>query len=643
MSDLWAFLLQTLTASGVAALLLLIKALFQDKLTPRWQFLVWSVLGIVLLVPAGYHGRYVFFRWQIPIEMLKALCGDFGFTHVYAPIPLIKSIPTNAAEWIFALYAAGAVFFAIRYLASYCRLRGILRKGTVLQGERLVRIEQIAEKYNLKLCPVVEAEGLPSAFVCGVFRPILAVPMGKEQDEKVILHELYHLKQKDTFWSIVICLLRCIHWCNPLLVSCANRALNDMEARCDQAVLESLEGEERRDYGRILLSMANEKFAKTPGSTCINNGGKNIRRRIEAIARFRRYPQGMRLVSACIIVVLAFSAVVGAQPEKVYAESRFPRAALAAAKSTPCMTYAGALDAYAKSVLEDSSTYRYMCAPAAMQKKIWQAVSEDGEYSWQPEDGFGLYAWFDRSAGYYIYNLVPCGQDAYEGLLVLKFDGMRKNGLGPKNGKMFAAVQNLRVEKENERWVVQTLDEITLAEVSEGSLVWGCMELPGISYTAESQDIRVEIKHQTVSTVENYAAQTEFGYNDEPQPNAPFSRVFAGRDISYTYLGAEENGKKLKSIGLSAMPLYGSETAEKITLQKLNGNASEGGSSTNGEIWETQILQNGLVGTLNVGGGGGDIDPGSEPEMPRCYAADFYVNGEFAEHLTMNPQKEAEE
>ena len=104
-----------------------------------------------------------------------------------------------------------------------------------------------------------------------------------------------------------------------------------------------------------------------------------------------------------------------------------------------------------------------------------------------------------------------------------------------------------------------------------------------------------------------------------------------------------ENGKKLKSIGLSAMPLYGSETAEKITLPKLSGNGSEGGSSTNGEIWETQILQNGLIGTLNVGGGGGDIDAEAEPEMPRCYAADFYVNGEFIEHLTMNPQKEAEE
>ena len=446
MFDLWAFLLQTLTASGVAALLLLIKALFQDKLTPRWQFLVWSVLGIALLVPAGYHGRYVFFRWQIPIEMLKSLCGDFSFTHVYAPIPLIKSTPTNAAEWIFALYAAGVVFFAGRYLASYCRLWGILRRGTVLQGERLARIEQIARKYNLKLCTVIEADGLPSAFVCGIFRPMLAVPMGKEQDEKIILHELLHLKNKDTLWSVAICLLRCIHWCNPLLAYCANRALSDMEARCDQAVLECLEGEERRDYGRILLSMANEKFAKTPGSTCINNGGKNIRRRIEAIARFRRYPQGMRLVSACIIVVLIFSVVVGIQPEKVYAESRFSRAALAAAKSTPCMTYAGALDSYAKSVLEDSSTYRYMCAPADMQEIIWKAVCEDGEYSWQPEGGFGMSAWFDRSAGYYIYNLVPCGEDAYEGLLVLKDAGVPKNGIGPKNGKMFAAGPKVRVE-----------------------------------------------------------------------------------------------------------------------------------------------------------------------------------------------------
>ena len=52
MRDIWSFLLQTLTASGAAVLLLVVKAMFRDKLSPRWQFAVWSVLGLVLAFPA---------------------------------------------------------------------------------------------------------------------------------------------------------------------------------------------------------------------------------------------------------------------------------------------------------------------------------------------------------------------------------------------------------------------------------------------------------------------------------------------------------------------------------------------------------------------------------------------------------------
>ena len=58
MTDIWGFLLQTLTASGAAVLLLVVKAVFRDKLSPRWQAGVWGLLGLVLLLPAGWGGRY---------------------------------------------------------------------------------------------------------------------------------------------------------------------------------------------------------------------------------------------------------------------------------------------------------------------------------------------------------------------------------------------------------------------------------------------------------------------------------------------------------------------------------------------------------------------------------------------------------
>ena len=62
MGNIWSFLLQTLTASGVAVLLLAVKTLFRDKLPPRWQFAIWGILGVILLIPAGMVGRYVMFN-----------------------------------------------------------------------------------------------------------------------------------------------------------------------------------------------------------------------------------------------------------------------------------------------------------------------------------------------------------------------------------------------------------------------------------------------------------------------------------------------------------------------------------------------------------------------------------------------------
>ena len=256
MTDLWSFLLQTLTASGAAALLLAVKALFRDKLSPRWQFGVWGVLALVLLLPAGGGGRYALFNWPLWVESAKtALTGDYSLTRVLAPIPLPLGLgrPASPADLLYLLYLAGAAALLLRYALSYLRLRLALRQGAEADG---AQIRRVAAAYGCRPCRAVAVPGLSSAFVCGVFRPVLALPAERPVDDKVILHELLHLRCHDAAWGLLICLFRCLHWCNPLLWICADLAQNDAESLCDQRVLERLEGEERREYGRILLSMA---------------------------------------------------------------------------------------------------------------------------------------------------------------------------------------------------------------------------------------------------------------------------------------------------------------------------------------------------------------------------------------------------
>lgn len=650
MFDIWSFMLQTLTVSGVAALILVIKALFKDKLSPKWQFAVWSVLGIIMILPAGMFGRYTLFRWQLIVELVKSWFGVYSFTKVLFPIPIIQSIPQTIAEWIFAVYVLGILVFIVKYLVSYFKLRRVLKLGDVPNDEKLARIFEIASEQGIKVGKVIEVSGLPSAFVCGVFRPILVIPAENELNEKIVLHELFHLKNKDTLWSVIICALRCLHWCNPLIVYCANRAINDMESRCDQYVLEHLEGEERREYGHILLSMANDRFSKTPGSTCINNGGKNIRARIENIARFKKYPQGMGLVSICVIILLAFPLVIGAQATNIREFNDSVRLTLASARSIPCTTPAGAFDTYGKAVLERNGYYRAMCAPEGMQEAILQEMLEKDDNGIFPLWDPGIEEWANKQEGFYIYNLKHIDDDTYEGLFVIELN-YPPNGKPAEINMSYLAVQNLRIEKENGRWVAIPLEDFRHVETISQSLSWGCLGLPGMTYAGETNDWRIETTYQTIHTIDlRVTAQHELSflsgsYSDTtPNPNAEFSMAARSQTTKCIYLGSEAKKDSFTQIALSIAPVYNGEKRPvnlrdpSAELSKPIGDMMSGGSNT-GEQWASKKLNSGWNSTITMDGGGGSTDPTKDVEHPEYFVADLYLNNEKVANLDLTLQK----
>ena len=497
MNDIWSFLLQTLTASGVAVLLLIVKAMFRDKLSPRWQFAVWGILGVILLLPAGFWGRYVLLNWPMWVEAAKtALTGSYTLTRVTAPIPLPQfAAPATLWDWLYWVYVLGVILLMGRYFLSYLRLRRALRAGTPADDQTGASIQAVAERYRLPTCRAVMVKGVGSAFLCGVFSPILVLPAGTQTDDKVLLHELLHLKYRDVVWGLVICLMRCLHWCNPLLWYCADQAGNDLESLCDQRVLERLEGEERREYGRILLSMANEKYARTPGTSSASNGGKHIRRRIEAIVRFKRYPAGMALVSVCAAIMLAAPLVFGSQAANVYNESgRLPGGAnidlsLASARTTWCTTLAGALDAYGKSLLVDSGAYRAMCAPLSQQAEIGQTMHQRQQEGLWPTWDTGLAGEPDRNEGYYIYNLEPVDDNIYRALVAVKLMGAPDGRL--EENRMYMAYREVLVQREGQRWVVVEQGDAQTVEAEETSLLWGVPELPSYVYTDTAENFRV--------------------------------------------------------------------------------------------------------------------------------------------------------
>lgn len=545
MVNLWSVLAQTLALSVTAAVLLAAKRLFLDKLSPRWQYGVWAILALRALLPAGLLGRTLVpggrvvleaARLQVELPLSSVLTDPYGVTEVLAPVPLFPfglPVPGSITDVLFYVYAAGVLLLALWFFLSYARLRAAIRRGLSPAPEVLAQVEGVAARYGLKAPRrVVVLPGLESAFVCGPLRPVLALP-GRPVDDKVLLHELLHLRHGDVWAGVGVCALRCLHWCNPLIWYCCDRMQNDCEALCDQRVLERLEGEERRAYGVILLSMADGRYARAPGTSSMANGGRNIKARIQAIARFRRYPAGMALASGCVAAVLALTCLGGVSgAAEVPGGTDRGALALAQAQLNRPTTVAGALDTYAKALLNDSPLYYAMVLPEEGREAVWKDALvpyQEVELEDSPFWTLGFH-WHRPSwlAEWSVMNLLPDGAEGYTGTLF--FSPLSEDNT---YGIVY---QQVAVRPDGDFWTVEPLGDLTVRPDpnQEGIYLCPSSEAPYTTYVAETVTLHVEVDVQLQLNVNNaiFSTSTDlpawastYQLDPVPHPDASFTTM----------------------------------------------------------------------------------------------------------------------
>lgn len=674
MTNLWAFLLQTLYVAGVGLLLLAIKTLLKDKLSPRWQYAVWAVLALRILLPAYTGKYYVLLPLPLWVETAKVMVEPHwasAYTNVYeatqvtSPIPWLTGAPVSLSDWLFLLYVVGVVVTLLWYLISWLRLCLLLRQGTPVPADVQEQIERIGKTYACKTCRAIELPGLPSPMVCGVFRPVLALPKGKALDDHVILHELLHLNYKDALQNVFWCFCRALHWCNPIVRLLLNRVGNDMESLCDQRVLERLRGEDRRNYGISLLAMANDRYPRAVGTTSLSNGGKNIAQRIEAIVRFKRYPRGMALASVCVVVVLAASCLVGMvdKEEPLYGMMYFGAKTdreVAISHLNYCTTVAGALDTYAKGIINESSLCLAMATTGETQKEM-EALARTGTYRGLPSEievyhaidhdvpskesvRYQLgYVYYDKMEAPSVRNLQKEKDGSYSALLVLYVTQVLDPELhyitddeGKIGGQL---VFSLKVWKEGVRYVVQQLgDSVLYTEGIAGT--YSPYLVPALkTYAAEGNSGSVVVTCRSSHRVGTYYTSSGiFGgtsqLREDPDPNAEFWEEVPSYQYQteYTFSGSEAEKAALTQVESKTKPIgIGGKVIEQsnsYSSRNDSGNFIEW-TDGDGRYRCSKYLEGLWDGTLVCNGGTSQYaDP------PEAFEVQILWNKEVKETLT---------
>ena len=644
MGNIWEFLYQTLTVSIVAAALLFIKRLLRDKLSPRWQYGVWAVLALRALLPAS-TARGVVPPLALGVETLKSaveLGLGSAYSSAFEPIrlrhvlPWIDDAPASATDWLFIAYAAGVLLTLAWYALRYAHLRALLRRGSAAGAEAQAAVAAAAGKYGLQPCPAVAVPGLKTAFVCGVFRPVLAVPAEGAPDEKVILHELLHLKHRDALQNVFWCFLRALHWCDPFMQYVFDRVGNDMESLCDQRVLERLEGEERREYGGILLEMASRAYARAPGTSSISNGAKNIARRIEAIARFKLYPRGMALIAACTAVTLCAALLTGAAADHSDRRLQAPRnegelvAALSASRLNRCTTLAGALDTYAKALLCGRGVYFAMSTPLSEQERWFQEMREYGASPYSLDhsgtEPFRSVENANDTENVIYFNLRETGDGRYQCCIRLVYSGWLTDG---ERRERYVLIP-VEIWREDGFYVVRETGGREVIDAEDWS---GCERPMLVRGSAECAGGTVEASIYTT-----YSTYSTLRGREDADPQAEFTQWWRNYEISYERGSRVFDGAEAQNAAIQYRPLWDDEDIAAVSWEGVDAPslypASGGGDS--GGFCSAVFSPDEEGMELFSGGGTGGSEAEGPVECPAALAVRLFVNGNVVDELVLD-------
>ena len=305
-------LLLNMTAGGTvtACLILLVKHLLKGTLTPKWHFYIWIILALRLVIPGLPESDFSLLN-LIPsaqnittvqseapsrIEPAIAVKSDFveGDVAVTSPITGIEqrrtfSIPGQSVNLILAGWLIGALLMAAYLAWAYWVFNRRVKKIPACRdAEILALLEDCKMETGVASHRISLRIGGNTPMLQGIIDPIILVPEGYGKDELryVLIHELCHLKHKDIIANILCSAFLCIYWFNPVFWLCFYTIRRDLEFLCDSRVIE-ITGE-KKEYSRTLVKTALKKNRFLFATTSMQNGEKEVTKRIKQIACFKK-------------------------------------------------------------------------------------------------------------------------------------------------------------------------------------------------------------------------------------------------------------------------------------------------------------------------------------------------------------------
>lgn len=298
---------EVLTVSALIAVVLLVRAIFKNRVPKRMLYALWLVVLLKLCLPGTLVSLPV-----LPAEDAAAPAQSAELPVQTAPVvqqpaQTVMQPQTPAQQQVSpaqetvkpaAKPLATAQIFQIVWFGGSALLGLWLLGAWVVFTIRLHRDRRFLGKRG-GTCIYVSG-AVKSPCLAGLIPAVYLTEdvLQADETELILRHELTHLRHLDFLWSLCRTAAVTVYWWNPFIWLAAICSKRDAELACDEAVAAKLPESKRLAYARAILAQAPRKTA------ALSLAGPPVKERILFLTKKQR--------TSVLCVILALLLVVSA-------------------------------------------------------------------------------------------------------------------------------------------------------------------------------------------------------------------------------------------------------------------------------------------------------------------------------------------
>lgn len=340
----------SLSGSLLILLLLLFRPLYRNRLSKSWQYYIWIVVILRLLLPVTPETSLAGSLFSLEEmrgtdstaapespndqsmtayntikheagssdDLIRDATTAENSPSASAVSPDKEAYNEDHSQIFFFLWLTGALLLFVRKLTVYQSFVKYVDAGSrPLEDIGLLEsFGHIMEQNQIKGAVDLYVNSLVSSpLLIGFLRPRIILPhtsLSESDFYYTALHELTHYRRRDMFYKWLSQLTVCLHWFNPC-VYLMSREINRLcELSCDERVIATLSDNARKSYGTTLVNAvgAGGSYKDTLASVTLHESKELLKGRLNAIMQYKKCSKPIKFITLLVTGFLLGAATV---------------------------------------------------------------------------------------------------------------------------------------------------------------------------------------------------------------------------------------------------------------------------------------------------------------------------------------------